>query len=100
MVQEALTNCAKHSSATSIDIVVRRGGGRLEVTVRDNGVGIAPSAGHRGLGLTGIKERVKEMQGSVTIERDPAGGTVLQASLPVPASKEPEETRVANSAGR
>jgi signal transduction histidine kinase len=99
VVQEALTNCAKHSGATAIDIAVRRSGGGLEATVRDNGVGIMPSSGHRGLGLTGIKERVKEMQGTVTIERDPAGGTLLQAILPVPESNEPKETRVANSAG-
>lgn len=100
VVQEALTNCAKHSSATAIDIAVRRSGERLEATVRDNGVGIRTSSGHRGLGLTGIKERVKEMQGTVTIERDPAGGTVLQASLPVPASNGPKEMRVANTTGR
>jgi len=99
VVQEALTNCAKHSNATSITIAVRRSGERLEVTVRDNGVGMTPPAGHRGLGLTGIKERVKEMQGAVTIEREPAGGTMLQASLPVPASNGPREARVANSAG-
>ena len=99
VVQEALTNCAKHSGATAIEIAVRRTGDRLDATVRDNGVGIAPSTGYRGLGLTGIKERVKEMQGTVTIERDPAGGTVLQASLPVQTSNEAEEMHIANSAG-
>jgi signal transduction histidine kinase len=97
VVQEALTNCGKHSGATSIEIVVKRSGDRLEATVRDNGVGIAPSTDGRGLGLIGIKERVKEMQGTVTIERNSAGGSVLQASLPVPASNGPKEMRVANS---
>jgi len=99
VVQEALTNCAKHSNATAIDIVVRRSGDRLDATVHDNGVGIVPTSESRGLGLTGIKERVKEMQGTVTIARDPAGGTVLQASLPVPTSNAPKEISVANSAG-
>ena len=99
VVQEALTNCAKHSNATAIDIVVRRSGDRLDATVHDNGVGIVPTSESRGLGLTGIKERVKEMQGTVTIARDPAGGTVLQASLPVPTSNAPKEISVANCAG-
>jgi signal transduction histidine kinase len=99
VVQEALTNCAKHSGATAIDIAVRRSGEQLEATVRDNGVGITPSASRRGLGLTGIKERVKEMRGTVTIEREASGGTVLRASLPLAASNVPEEMRVANSAG-
>jgi signal transduction histidine kinase len=74
VVQEALTNCAKHSNATAIDIVVRRSGDRLDATVHDNGVGDCARLGVRGLGLTGIKERVKEMQGTVTIARDPPAG--------------------------
>lgn len=100
VVQEALTNCAKHSGATEIDIVVSRTPGTLDVIVRDNGVGLSPSAGNRGLGLTGIKERVKEMRGTVTINRASAGGTVLQASLPVGTSEEWRDTRAANLAGR
>jgi signal transduction histidine kinase len=100
VVQEALTNCAKHSGATEITVAVRRTGDHLDVRVHDNGIGITPSARHRGLGLTGIKERVKEMRGTVTIERDAAGGTVLQASLPVAASNERRDTRVANTSGR
>jgi signal transduction histidine kinase len=99
IIQEALTNCAKHSNATAIDIAVRRNGEHVEVTVRDNGVGISGSSDHRGLGLTGIKERVKGMGGVVAIERAPSGGTVLQASLPDDASNEPGEGHIANLAG-
>jgi len=98
VVQEALTNCAKHSKATEINVAVRGVGDRLEVLVRDNGIGISQPAGHRGLGLTGIKERIKEMSGTVSVERDPAGGTILQASLPLPPSNGRRDTLVANSA--
>ena len=71
----------------------------LEVTVTDNGVGIDKTSSHQGLGLTGINERVKEMDGRFSIDRGPRGGTVLQAILPVPASKQRKETAVANTAG-
>ena len=62
VVQEALTNCAKHSAATRIDVSVLGDQQRLEVSIRDNGVGMSSTTGHTGLGLTGIKERVKEMK--------------------------------------
>lgn len=100
VVQEALTNCAKHSGATSIDISVVGLGDELDVSVSDNGIGVRIVAGHTGLGLTGIKERVKEMHGSTSIQTRPGGGTVLQITLPVPApvnaadgSKEPDLAR-------
>jgi len=100
VVQEALTNCAKHSGATSIDISVVGLGDQLDVSVSDNGIGVRIVGGHTGLGLTGIKERVKEMHGSMSIQTRPGGGTVLQITLPVPApvnaadgSKEPDLAR-------
>ena len=99
VVQEALTNCAKHSGATEIAVTVRGTTESLELTVRDNGRGIDPSAARSGLGLLGIKERIKNMNGSVEVERHPAGGTILQAALPVAASNERRDTRVANTAG-
>jgi len=75
-------------------------GDQLDVSVSDNGIGVRIVAGHTGLGLTGIKERVKEMHGSTSIQTRPGGGTVLQITLPVPApvnaadgSKEPDLAR-------
>jgi signal transduction histidine kinase len=98
VVQEALTNCAKHSAATEIQVKVVRGRPRLDVSVRDNGVGMTPTAGHKGLGLTGIKERVKDINGSASIETRPGGGTVVHITLPVPAAETSKEDYVANSA--
>jgi len=80
-------------------VAVRGGADSLEVTVTDNGVGIDKTSSHQGLGLTGINERVKEMDGRFSIDRGPRGGTVLQAILPVPACKQRKETAVANTAG-
>jgi signal transduction histidine kinase len=98
VVQEALTNCAKHAAATEIQVKVVRGRTRLDVSVRDNGVGMASTANHRGLGLTGIKERVKDINGAATIETSPGGGTVVHITLPVPAADSSKEDIVANSA--
>lgn len=98
VVQEALTNCAKHSAATEIQVNVVRGRTRLDVSVRDNGIGMAALTSHNGLGLTGIKERVKDINGSATIETRPGGGTVVHITLPVPATENSKEDVVANSA--
>ena len=98
VVQEALTNCAKHSAATEIQVQVVRGRSQLDVSVRDNGVGMTPELGHKGLGLTGIKERVKDINGSTSIQTRPGGGTVVHITLPVPAADSSKEDLVANSA--
>ena len=98
VVQEALTNCAKHSAATEIQVKVVRQRSRLDVSVRDNGVGMSSATGHRGLGLTGIKERVKDINGAASIETRPGGGTVVHITLPVPATESSKEDFVANSA--
>ncbi len=98
VVQEALTNCAKHSAATEIQVQVVRGRMRLDVSVRDNGVGMDPTASHKGLGLTGIKERVKDINGSTSIQTKPGAGTIVYITLPVPAADSSKEDLVANSA--
>ena len=72
VVQEALTNCAKHSAATEIRVQVVRGRSHLDVFVRDNGVGMISTKDYKGLGLTGIKERVKDINGSTSIQPHPA----------------------------
>jgi signal transduction histidine kinase len=98
VVQEALTNCAKHSAATEIQVQVVRGRTRLDVSVRDNGVGMDPASTHKGLGLTGIKERVKDINGSTSIQTRPGEGTIVHITLPVPAAESSKENLVAHSA--
>jgi signal transduction histidine kinase len=98
VVQEALTNCAKHAAATEIQVKVVRQRTRLDVSVRDNGVGMDSTTIHKGLGLTGIKERVKDINGATSIETRPGGGTIVRITLPVPAVESSKEDFVANSA--
>ena len=100
VVQEALTNCAKHSArhGDSRSQVVR-GRTRLDVSVRDNGVGMDATAGHKGLGLTGIKERVKDMQRlDVHTDADPAAEPSCRSPCRCPLSDSSKENLVANSA--
>ncbi len=93
-VQEALTNCLRHSRATHIRIsIVGRPTG-LEVRVIDNGVGI-DVARRRGLGLRGIEERVKELHGTMTVRSAPGAGTTLALSLPVVPAVEDHLARAA-----
>jgi signal transduction histidine kinase len=96
VVQEALTNCARHADAKTIAVEVSTDGEELQLSVSDDGVGLNPSRRGRGLGLIGIEERVKELHGTVLIsplER----GTVVAVRLPLPAAI--EETPLARAAG-
>jgi signal transduction histidine kinase len=87
IVQEALTNCVRHAKATEIAVTVHAAGGALDVTVRDNGVGIDPARRGGGFGLRGIEERVRELGGTITVTSAPDGGAVLAVRLPVQTSE-------------
>ena len=80
VVSEALTNVAKHAGATQVDIVVELTGRVLRVAVSDNGRGGADS--ERGTGLRGLGQRVRALDGSLTIDSPPGGPTLLLAELP------------------
>ncbi len=97
-IQEALTNCVRHATAHTIKVSVTGTEGGLEVSVRDDGIGFDPTRRRNGLGLRGIDERVKELQGTMAISGMPGHGTVLTIHLPVPAA-ETMEIPLARAAG-
>ena len=97
VVQEATTNCVRHAHAESIQIKVTAHERQLNVWVIDDGVGLDPARRRDGLGLRGIEERVKDLEGTVTISREPMGGTTLAIRLPVPPPV--EEVPLARAAG-
>jgi predicted ATPase/signal transduction histidine kinase len=80
---EAFTNAAKHANASAVDILIEEGGGTLTVQVRDDGAGGADAG--RGTGLTGLRDRVEAVGGSMTLDSTPGAGTVLTVLLPVTA---------------
>src|SRR6185436_18116087 len=74
IVQEALTNCVRHASATRVEVSVRERSGGVEVSVADDGVGLDPARRQSGFGLRGIEERARELGGSVDVGIAPGGG--------------------------
>jgi signal transduction histidine kinase len=82
VVQEALNNCAKHSQATQVRVVVHRDRDGLSVTVQDDGIGFEPSR-DKGMGLLGMEERVERLGGLFSIESEPGNGTVLRIHFPL-----------------
>jgi signal transduction histidine kinase len=84
-----MTNCARHAEAKHISIDVAALGTELRLSVTDDGVGLRTTPRRKGLGLQGIDERVKELNGTMTISRREDRGTALVVSLPLPIH-EPE----------
>lgn len=87
IVQEALTNCARHSGAKRAGVSLRHQDSRLELTISDDGIGLDPGRA-RGMGLLGIEERVRELGGTFVVQPGPHGGTDLCVTLPVPAKED------------
>ncbi len=81
LVQEALNNAARHSSASGASVIARQIPGKITVTIRDNGRGFDPRK-TRGLGILGMHERVSRLEGTLSIKSEPGQGTVLTAEIP------------------
>jgi signal transduction histidine kinase len=96
-IQEALTNCVRHARARTIKVSVAGDDDRLDVSVTDDGIGFNPARRRDGLGLRGIEERVKELQGTMTISGASGEGTTLEIHLPLPVSL--REAPLARAAG-
>ena len=84
VVAEALTNVARHSGAARADVVVRRRGADLLLTVSDDGRGGASASASAGSGLAGLAQRVAGVDGSLTVTSPPGGPTRLEVGLPCP----------------
>lgn len=89
VLQEALTNVHRHSRATEAEVHIVREPEHLVLRIKDNGRGIAPEALRRfhetgagmGVGLTGMRERVRELGGSLKLNSS-ASGTALEVRVP------------------
>jgi PAS domain S-box-containing protein len=87
IVQEALTNVAKHSAATSVSIRIGRSPTDLETTITDNGSGFSVDAAAASpethLGLQGMKERAAALGGTLSVTTG-ANGTTIRVAFPLP----------------
>ncbi len=82
VVREALTNVAKHATASDVRLEIAVVGGGLRVRVGDDGVGLRPQT-HVGFGLNNLRERAATLGGTLTVgPRDDGTGTLLEWSLP------------------
>ncbi|HRV93342.1 MAG TPA: GAF domain-containing protein [Anaerolineae bacterium] len=84
IVQEALTNVARHAQATRLDILLERRDGQVITIIEDNGVGFDPDeAKQRGrLGILGIRERTEMLNGTLTVESTIGTGTTIYVEVP------------------
>jgi PAS domain S-box-containing protein len=95
-IQEALTNIHRHASATKASIMMSRSQAHVTAEVRDNGSGMSAerlrqvSSGGSGLGIRGMRERIRQFQGSMEIQSD-ANGTKVSVEIPSPLDQDPSQ---------
>ncbi len=80
IVQESLTNIVKHAHARKVAITLKEQGGKINISITDNGIGFDPSitlqpGETRGLGLIGMKERAESINGRLRVDSSPGKGT-------------------------
>jgi len=88
VIQEAVTNVIRHANASEVNVRVQRDGGFLELTVEDDGCGfeveetLVRTASGKALGLLGMQERVRMVDGQIEIDSTPEGGTLVHVRIP------------------
>lgn len=87
IVQEGLTNVARHAMATRVCVSLRFDAGEGTLRISDNGKGILEEQvrGVKSFGLIGIRERVSALGGTVSVKGEPGRGTVIEAKVPCTA---------------
>jgi PAS domain S-box-containing protein len=84
IVQEALTNVARHAAATSVRVTLVTDRDTIAVQIRDDGRGLGPAVpGRKSYGLLGIRERAQTLGGTADIHSPSEGGTLVAISIPL-----------------
>ena len=91
VLQESLTNITKHAGSATVDVLLQLDQSVISLSVRDYGKGFSAerlakmnaSGSDVGVGIAGMRERLKELGGRLEIESD-STGTLLKASIPPP----------------
>ena len=82
--QEALTNVQRHAKAKKVRMTLSIENSEINLTLRDNGIGLPENADKLGFGLRGIQERAAQLGGRVHLEANPEGGAQICICLPLP----------------
>jgi signal transduction histidine kinase len=80
--QEALANVRKHSTAKTAAVALEVVDGGVDLSITDDGAGFDPAASSSGFGLSGLRDRLALVRGTLAVSASPGGGTTLVASLP------------------
>ena len=98
VMQEAVRNAVRHSGARSVTVALRGRPGEIELEVADIGVGFDPDAvsTRQGLGLIGMRERLRLVDGECAIDARPGSGTRIRARVPL--RQDPAALRTESSA--
>jgi signal transduction histidine kinase len=84
IVQEALTNIARHANASRVTIFLRAENGNIRLTLSDNGRGFPQaSPAHTGMGLTGMRARARSAGGDCTVSSTTGGGVTVEVIAPM-----------------
>lgn len=86
IVQEALTNAAKHADATKVNLELTMHADEIALAIDDDGRSTDPAA-KSGMGLLGMRERVAALRGSLSFEPGPSGGSALRVVIPLGSAK-------------
>ncbi len=81
IAQEALHNVARHARATRVDMRLRCCLDRITLTIEDNGIGFDTRITRKGLGISGMQDRMLGIGGRLTVESTPGAGTIVQAEI-------------------
>ncbi|MBO6757960.1 MAG: cache domain-containing protein [Roseibium sp.] len=92
VVQECLTNVARHSGAREVQITLSVGARTLSLMVEDDGIGLpTPVPSRGGLGFRNMRERVETYGGTVLIAKAPSGGASIRVVMPLEKAKPLQE---------
>jgi signal transduction histidine kinase len=102
VAQESLTNVARHAQASRVQITLRKSGNTISMEVADDGRSFLPgeknNGRHKGLGLLGMQERVRLVNGRFQVRPDPGKGTTVLVEVPFKATE--TSPRPVRGAGR
>jgi PAS domain S-box-containing protein len=96
LVQECLTNIHRHSESKTASIRIARESNQISLDIEDQGKGMSPArlaaiqSGCSGVGISGMRERLRQFDGTMKIESD-SSGTRISATIPLPKTASPED---------
>lgn len=93
LLQEALSNVVRHARASAVEVTLAREAAGFRLAVRDDGIGLGTDRGRRGMGLTGMADRVAAAGGRMVLDSQPGQGTTISITLPdPPTGRQPRQS--------